>query len=184
MSGYPSIVLLIVAVVLTAATEKHEGRGLLNVVEVGKDRKLSDIKEIKNFTAMYADIEHGDKLIWFILELDPSAKIVSPGNFGAPALGLIRDNRTVAIIPLAVGNMDKKVKEMGLVMEWKTDVEFDESSQCAFSLNPNSEDYVTVILPFSASSATYVGIGKKSVEMTFTELRNKVIASRSNPRAQ
>jgi hypothetical protein len=155
--------------------ELPRSKELVNVAEVGKDCKLEDVDEIESFTAIYADIESSDDLIWFVLELDPKSKLAQLGYPGSPVVALVRDGKTVATVPVATGKSDDP--SMGIYLEWRAGAEFDESSQCVFCLNPQTEEAAYVTLPFKAAKSMFADAEKKVTEMSFAELRKKAIAA-------
>jgi hypothetical protein len=125
---------LLPLILLALAGKLYDGHGILNLVEVGKDYKLEEVKEIKDFSAFYAETDNGDKLIWFALEIDPNIVVGSPGKGLAPTLILMREKEIVAAIGLRVGNVDRQTADIGQVMEWKVGADFEEASHCMFQL--------------------------------------------------
>jgi hypothetical protein len=170
--------ILLLCFLVAADGRTYEGKGILNLVTIGDDYKLEDFKEIDDFSAFYMESEQGDNLVWFTLEIDPQAKLGSSGNGARPTLVLQRDKKDVAVIGLPVQNQDRSSKDFGQLLEWRVGAEFDDNSHCMFQLHPNSKNYVTIILPFSAAEATYVSKDKKKSKMSFSELRKKLAVTK------
>jgi hypothetical protein len=164
-------------IVLALTATLYEGHGILNLVEIGKDYKLEEVKEITEFTAFYAETADGDNLIWFALEIAPNAVVSSPGKGLAPTLVLMREKEVVAAIGLRVGNVNRQTKDIGQVMEWKVSADFAKSSHCMFQLQHSSDDFTTFVVPFSTAKATHVSKDRQTTELSFSALRTKILSS-------
>lgn len=189
---------------LIAATS-FEGQGVSNRIEIGKGYELDDVEVVLDFTVLYAESPRPDpensfeRLATFQLVLDAEASI---GGLGAneshkdeeggeehflhilpvgipPSVALRREIRDIAIIGLCPTRITRGGKECWSLV-WHADVDLSSTGEVFFQLNPNSEELVSISLPFSQADVRYVSRdeqGRPQAEtLTFNEMKKRIQA--------
>lgn len=152
----------------------YEGRGILNMVVVGEDYDIKDIKEIKGFSALAVKTQDD---LSYILTLDGDTKLTHPDSGTVPTLVLCKGGTIVASVHLRVSHWEKHSE---LIMEWTAVPDFDESSYCLIQMYPNTENMVTMKVPFSAARVVKVDQDGQRQTTTLRELQKESANDRSD----
>lgn len=155
-----------IALCITYNVNAYDGKGGLNLVIVGEQHQLKEIKEIKDFFGLAVE---GQRDVSYVLTLDSNAWPKDPQVIWAPVLVLRSEGEVVASAILNV-QRDEKAKE--LTFQWTAVPQFDEESYFRIQMYPNSEKMTMLQVPLSTAKLWSVSKDKKRKSTTIEELRH------------
>jgi hypothetical protein len=163
----------LIAAVLILQSAPYQGKSIMNLVVVGKDYKLVEIKEVQSFSGLF--IDGGDGLIHFTLTLDSKARLNTVETALLPTLVLLKQGEELASIHLRDSHWEKENK---LIYEWAVSPEFDDESYCLVQIYPTSEKMTTLEIPFSLAQIKRSNRDRKIQPTTIAELRTELLVRR------
>ncbi len=167
----------VLLVLFACCTSPYEGQGIFNVVVVGDDYQLGEIKELDTFIAAHVGEPGG--IIHYMLSIDPNVPLTDgDGNGMVAVIKIIVQGKAVATIPVLVERiLDKKSgKCVETSIGWSTSAAVDSDSFCQVQIHPNTKRMATLKIPFSAAKSFYKTKDGTRKQVSFKELKKRIMA--------